>query len=156
MNWRRPGPLKLDKKHYLEIGNFMNVRQIADFSTQPEVKRKWLISLGVITGMRVFSTILDFVMEQDVLKFLLVFPVDILFGYFNYYCSYKMGGTKLLTFNLIMMFMGSVATLAWVYDIPTELLVAWIIMLPIEIYFGINCYRLRKYNKEMAALQTAS
>lgn len=134
----------------------MNVTQIADFSMQPEVKRKWLLSLFVVTGIRVFSTLLDFVMEQEVLKFLWVFAVDIFVGYLNYHCSYKMGGTKLLTFNLIIMFMGSVATLGWAYSLPTELLMAWIIMLPFEIYYGITSYQLRKYNKEMAALQTAA
>ncbi len=130
------------------------------------IKKKWLISFFIVFALRCIETIGCIFTGIEFPRLLITFTQLAIWASLTYYFPYKKGGTKWLSFLLVITPLATIGRVFLDYRFnpdpdfaPVELIGDIIFYIPIYAYFIINCWLLRRYNKsrkQLNSLQSAT
>lgn len=135
-----------------------------DLVREELIRKQWLVSLYVFTAFHTVSTLLSCLVGGDFTP--LIESTGIAFGsivvlalscllsvplfWITYHCAYKKRGTAWLMWIMIVNPLGELGWLVGVYEVLAEGNgIFWYlltIVVGIEVFYWINCWRLRKVN----------
>lgn len=119
-------------------------------SSESKVRKKWLISFFSFFTLGAIGCIGDLVSEPMNLRTLIDSAHIIIWSLITYHFAYNKKGTKWLMFILIVIpFQLTFLYIAQFFSYSPEELLLTLLLTPFMSYFWLNCYRLRKYNKQM-------
>lgn len=138
-----------------------------NLDSEEKVRKQWLVSLFIFTGISALSSLITYFGESSFkeLSEYTGIAFSILFGLFvsavaliplfwiTYHCAYKKRGTAWIMWIMISLPLGELSDIAkggWSQSAEWDS-TGWIMVmtfLVVEVYFWINCLRLRRVNSE--------
>lgn len=119
------------------------------FNDRTSIRKKWLISFLTILSIDVAGLIIDIFNDPNFTCILKTYAKFSLWALITYFCSYKNYGTSWLMFNLIWIPIQILylCLQVFIYKSLDYLFVNLFILTPLAVWFWINCFKLRKFNK---------
>ncbi len=158
----QPSFSKVDLKPFLETLNL---------EIEEKVRKQWLISFFAFIGISALSILLNYFGGSEFNEFsentspafgvvcgLLILSLILIFRFgITYHCSYKKRGTAWLMWTMISLPLGELAGIRkgeWSQAAEWDFLRWFMVItsLGIEVFFWINCLRLRRVNLDRACL----